>query len=165
MATMPTKSPDPRTQVPGVGVTRRTSGSGVQKIMRAFNRRILNPPMLRFAGRRGFYAAVVQHTGRRSGRRYVTPVVAAPSGTGFIIALPYGADTDWCRNVLAAGGCTLQHRGVMYQVGAPRIVGASEALPAFSPVKQRAFRLARIRQYLQLQRLPDAATRPEETDA
>jgi hypothetical protein len=56
--------------------------------------------------------AIVQHRGRRSGQVYTTPVVTVPIVDGFIILLTFGADTDWCRNVLAAGQCTLQSHGL-----------------------------------------------------
>jgi hypothetical protein len=38
-----------------------------------------------------------------------------------VIALTYGSDTDWLRNVLAAGGCELETRRRHYQVGSPRV--------------------------------------------
>ena len=80
--------------------------------IRRFNRAILNPLMLRVADRfHGTYPAVVHHVGRRSGRRYRTPVVAQPIRGGFVIPLPYGTDTDWCRNVRAAGHFTHRASG------------------------------------------------------
>ena len=42
--------------------------------VRAFNKRLLNPLMLRLAGRKYWYASVIEHTGRRSGKHYATPV-------------------------------------------------------------------------------------------
>lgn len=75
-----------------------------------FNRKATNPLMRRIAGRAPFMAIVV-HRGRRSGRRYETPVLAFSSGPRVTIALTYGADVDWLKNVRAAGGCTLIQRG------------------------------------------------------
>lgn len=54
---------------------------------------------------------VVTHRGRRSGRLYRTPVNVFPKRQGFLVALTYGPDSDWVRNVLAAGECTLETRG------------------------------------------------------
>jgi F420H(2)-dependent quinone reductase len=49
---------------------------------------------------------LVVHRGRKSGRSYQTPVTVFPTENGFIIALTYGAEnTDWVKNVQAAGGC------------------------------------------------------------
>jgi hypothetical protein len=52
---------------------------------------------------------VIVHRGRRSGRRYQTPVDVFSAGNGYVIALTYGPQTDWVKNVLAAGGCELRH--------------------------------------------------------
>ena len=41
---------------------------------------------------------------------------------GFLIALTYGQDSEWVRNVVAAGGCQLETRRVLYQLSAPTIV-------------------------------------------
>jgi hypothetical protein len=52
------------------------------------------------AGRRLSPVTIVAHRGRRSGRRYRTPVIAFRLDDGCAISLPYGADRDWARNVL-----------------------------------------------------------------
>jgi len=41
---------------------------------------------------------------------------------GFLIALTYGRESEWVRNVVAAGGCQLETRGKQYQLSAPIIV-------------------------------------------
>src|SRR6202012_2520430 len=65
---------------------------------------------------------VVVHRGRRSGRRYETPVMVFRTPTGFIIALTYGPQrTDWVRNVVAAGGCELRTGGRTHQMRSPRV--------------------------------------------
>jgi deazaflavin-dependent oxidoreductase (nitroreductase family) len=65
--------------------------------------------------------AVVIHRGRKSGRIFRTPLWAFRRQGGYVIALTYGSDTDWLRNVLAAGGCELETRRRRYQVGSPRV--------------------------------------------
>jgi hypothetical protein len=47
-------------------------------------------------------------------------VFRAPEG--FLIALTYGWESEWVKNVLAARGCELETRGVRYQLSAPTIV-------------------------------------------
>jgi hypothetical protein len=59
----------------------------------------------------------------------VTPLLAEPVHEGFIMALPYGKDADWARNLLHAGEGVLQHHGVRYRVGNPRFVSAGDAPP------------------------------------
>jgi hypothetical protein len=41
---------------------------------------------------------------------------------GFLIALTYGRDSEWVKNVLSAGGCQLESRGMRYQLSEPTIV-------------------------------------------
>jgi deazaflavin-dependent oxidoreductase (nitroreductase family) len=65
---------------------------------------------------------VVVHRGRRSGRDYQTPVNVFPTADGVRIALTYGADSDWVKNVLAAGGCRLRTRGRELSLTDPRLV-------------------------------------------
>lgn len=87
----------------------------------AFNRTILNPITSRFANRLpGF--GILTHEGRKSGRLYRTPVNVFRAPDGFLIALTYGRDSEWVRNVLSAGGCQLETRRLLYQLSAPTIV-------------------------------------------
>ena len=64
---------------------------------------------------------VVTHVGRRSGRAYETPVNVFARGDGFVIALTYGRDAQWVRNVLAAGGCELTTRGRRHRLTDPEV--------------------------------------------
>lgn len=107
--------------------------SWLNRAARSFNRHMENPIRLRWAGRGSFYAGALHHVGRKSGREYVTPVLPQPIPGGFVIGLPYGADTDWCRNVLAAGKATLALKGAVVRLVHPRVVDAAEGevlLPA-----------------------------------
>ena len=40
---------------------------------------------------------------------------------GYLFALTYGPDTDWVKNVLAAGGCELRTRGRAVRLTSPRL--------------------------------------------
>jgi deazaflavin-dependent oxidoreductase (nitroreductase family) len=85
-----------------------------------FNRRVTNrvtTPVLRRLP--GF--GVVHHVGRRSGRSYRTPVNVFRVDGDYVVALTYGAKTDWVRNVVAAGGCELEVRGHRVRCTAPRL--------------------------------------------
>lgn len=87
----------------------------------AFNIAVTNRITGRFAGRLpGF--GMMTHVGRKSGRLYRTPVNVFRVSSGFLIALTYGRESEWVKNVLAAGGCQLETRGVRYQLSAPTIV-------------------------------------------
>jgi deazaflavin-dependent oxidoreductase (nitroreductase family) len=69
--------------------------------------------------------AVVCHRGRRTGRAYRTPVVAAVRGRTLAIAVLYGEESDWVRNVLAGGGQVVR-AGRTYELIAPRLVSSRE---------------------------------------
>lgn len=64
---------------------------------------------------------IVIHRGRRSGRTYRTPVNVFRREDGFVIALTYGRESDWVKNVLAAGGCELQTRRHRHMLTSPRL--------------------------------------------
>lgn len=90
------------------------------KAMTRVNRRFLNPAMRQLAVRMPMMG-VVHHTGRTSGRDYRTPVLVFRSANRVVIALTYGRDVDWVRNVNAASGCTIRSRGQDLAAAAPVI--------------------------------------------
>jgi deazaflavin-dependent oxidoreductase (nitroreductase family) len=84
----------------------------------SFNRRFLNPLTLRLAGRGSM--ADLEHVGRTSGRTYHTPLMAFRDGDTLTIALTYGPDVQWLKNVTAAGGCRMRLGGQRLVLGTPR---------------------------------------------
>jgi deazaflavin-dependent oxidoreductase (nitroreductase family) len=94
---------------------------------------------------------VVLHTGRKSGRPYRTPVNAFRTPTGYVIALTYGADSDWLKNVVAAGGCELLTRGSSVPLTDPRLLHAERDAPVPPPVRV-ALRLLHVEDFLELAR-------------
>lgn len=91
-----------------------------------FNTRYLNPLMLRFAGRGSM--ADLEHVGRVSGRTLHTPLMAFRSGDSVTIALTYGADVQWLKNIRAAGGCRMRLGASVLALGPPEPVGTEDAL-------------------------------------
>lgn len=77
---------------------------------------------------------IVEHEGRRSGRHYRTPVNLFPRDGGFVVALTYGPDADWARNVLHAGRADIRTRRHTRAVTNPRVVHDPErqAIPSMS---------------------------------
>ena len=65
---------------------------------------------------------ILTHVGRKSGRVFRTPVNVFRVANGFIIALTYSSQSEWVKNVLAAGGCELKTRGKKYALAAPKVV-------------------------------------------
>ena len=112
-----------------------------------FNR--ISTPVARYLP--GF--AVVHHRGRRTGREYRTPVSLFTVGDRFVIALAYGPRTDWVRNVLAAGGCTIETRGALVACGRPQVYRDAER-HGIRPVERAAFGLLDVQDFLELVRSP-----------
>jgi deazaflavin-dependent oxidoreductase (nitroreductase family) len=131
-----------------VGMRRKSPA--VLGAVRRTNRAVINPRQLASAGTPGAAASVIHHRGRRSGREYATPVGANPIDDGFLIALPYGTQADWLRNVLAAGTATIDHEGGTYPVIAPELVPIAELADRFSATDRRLFRLFAIDQCLRV---------------
>lgn len=99
-----------------------------------FNRVATNRVSRPLAGRiRGF--GVVIHKGRRSGREYRTPVNVFRRDGGFELALTYGPDADWVKNVVAAGGTDLKYRGRIYSLTNPRMVQKPREAAIPAPVR------------------------------
>ena len=89
--------------------------------LRPFTMRFVNPVTRRFAGHvPGF--AIVHHVGRMSGRPYATPMNVFRDGDAWVMALTYGAQVQWVRNVLAAGGCELESRGRRIRLTDPELI-------------------------------------------
>ncbi|MEU1430234.1 nitroreductase family deazaflavin-dependent oxidoreductase [Nocardia sp. NPDC005746] len=73
------------------------------------NRRI--NPVLGIAARVMPLCGVVVHRGRKSGRVYRSPVMVFRREDGYRIALTYGRDVDWLKNIRAAGSFEFETRG------------------------------------------------------
>lgn len=125
-------------------------GKYIRYNQRLINKHYINPLMLKFAGRRYSPQAIVYHKGRKSGRLYSTPIVVEPATNGFLIPLPYGTDVDWCRNILAAGQCTIQWRGKNYTVVEPVLVDAANVISELSQVRKKIFQIIGVRDVLKV---------------
>ncbi len=98
---------------------------------------VVNPVLLRrgLAGGGRSEIGTLEHVGRRSGIRRLTPVHPEPIVDGFRIIVPLGDHSEWARNVLAAGHCRLQLRDVVYELDEPTMIPASDALDLPRPVR------------------------------
>jgi len=121
--------------------------------VRLWNKHVTNPPMMALVGRRYWYAAVIRHEGRRSGKEYATPVKAQPVEGGFVVPLTYGEGVDWLKNVRAAGRATIEKGGTTYAVAEPEVIDAEAALPLLPPRKRSTWRLFGLRRWLRVKRI------------
>ena len=144
---------DPARTIPGrPGPDRATA---VRKAFFGPLTRLLNPRVLKVAGtaeRPRF--GVVEHRGRRSGRTHATPLGVRGFRGGFLIPLTFGAQADWCRNVLAAGGCDIEWKGMRWAATEPEVVESVDVLAelraATGPVERLLLRMMGTRRFLRL---------------
>jgi deazaflavin-dependent oxidoreductase (nitroreductase family) len=94
-----------------------------------FNRYVTNPLLRLWAG---WVPAmgILEHVGRRSGKRYRTPLNVFSTDEGVAIVLTYGPDRDWLKNLNAAGKARMQRYGKTFTVGDPRVLPKAVAAPS-----------------------------------
>ena len=80
------------------------------RFMRPFTTHVFNRFSRHFAGWLPWFG-ILTYRGRKSGKTYRTPMNVFRRGDGYVMALTYGADVDWVKNVVAAGECGLRTRG------------------------------------------------------
>jgi deazaflavin-dependent oxidoreductase (nitroreductase family) len=144
------------------GILEPVAPSLIVKVVLRPMTKMLNPLIRKLAGRPHFrMAAQIRHTGRRSGRPYMTPAGARRSGDLIVIPLTFGNQSDWSRNVRAAGGCSIRLNGQDYDTTEPEFLSAQQAKPlvraVFSPLERASFKVLGIRQFMRLHIVPDGA--------
>jgi deazaflavin-dependent oxidoreductase (nitroreductase family) len=88
-------------------------------LSRALRGRI-NAVALRAVGYAAF--ADLEHVGRVSGTVRHTPLRAFRTGNTVVIGINFGPESDWLKNIQAAGGCRMRLGGEVLELGAPRVV-------------------------------------------
>ena len=120
------------------------------KRLARFNRhvtnRVLGPAARQLPG-----FAVVSHVGRRSGRVYRTPVNLFRDGDRYVIALTYGSDSQWVRNVLAAGAVDIETRGRRVHLVAPEVVRDARRSLVPGPIRP-VLGVVRVSEFILLER-------------
>jgi len=120
----------------------------IPRAVARFNARVTNRVTRHLAGRLpGF--GIVTHVGCRSGRIYPTPVNVFRDGDRHVIALTYGAESDWVKNVIAAGGCELRSRGQTVRLSDPRVFADPSRRLVPSPIRP-LLRLIRVSEFMLL---------------
>jgi deazaflavin-dependent oxidoreductase (nitroreductase family) len=90
----------------------------------SFVNSVVNPGLIdrRLSGSGKSEIASLEHTGRRTGQRRLTPVHPEPTADGFRILVPLGEHSQWARNVMAAGSCRMQLHDIVFELDEPKIV-------------------------------------------
>jgi deazaflavin-dependent oxidoreductase (nitroreductase family) len=103
------------------------------KSLARFNIKVTNRITGPFAARLpGF--AIVHHVGRKSGTERTTPVNMFKHGGEYVIALTYGRDSQWVKNVLAAGEFDVVTRGRRVHLTGPSIVQGAHVPAPVRPI-------------------------------
>ena len=103
---------------------------------------------------------LLTHVGRRSGRVYQTSLGANPYGDGFLLPLGYGLQTDWYRNLMAAGSCALAWRGRTYRLERPELISGPEAMRVWPASSRMLLRLTGIHDFVWLHQSQEQAAEP-----
>ena len=93
----------------------------IPKAVARVNKKVTNPIQRQWAPRLAPWA-MIEHVGRKSGKKYSIPVLAWVDDDRLSIVLTYGRHTDWVRNVQAAGEFGLIRKSRHYKVVRPRII-------------------------------------------
>ncbi len=98
----------------------------VPRAVARFNRRITNPAA-RALGGWAPLVGTLEHVGRKSGKRYQTPLNIFDTDDGYVIPIGYGLESHWVQNVLAGGPASVHKHGKTVPVTNARIVSKAEA--------------------------------------
>lgn len=93
----------------------------IPKTVARINKVVTNPIQRQWAPKLAPWA-MIEHVGRKSGKRYTIPVLAWVDGDQLSIVLTYGRETDWVRNVQAAGEFGITRKSRHSKVVRPRII-------------------------------------------
>jgi deazaflavin-dependent oxidoreductase (nitroreductase family) len=107
--------------------------------------------------RRGFIGGshgelgLIEHVGRKSGTVRRTAIHPMPTADGFRIIVPVGEQSQWARNVLAAGHCRLVVGDRLYELDEPVLETPAEMPDLPRPVRALfgwlGFRYLRLRTF------------------
>jgi deazaflavin-dependent oxidoreductase (nitroreductase family) len=125
----------------------------IPKFITGFNKHVTNRLFLIIAGWLGPFS-VIHHVGRRSGHTYRTPVLTFPSGEGYVVALTYGRDVDWVKNLLAAGRGEVERGGLRVPVHSFRIASYKEAESLFPLWIRLSLWMISLKDCLYMEKMP-----------
>ena len=108
--------------------------------IRIFNKYVTNRLLRWFTNFSHGPFAIIHHIGRRSRKPFETVIWVWQMREGFVIALTYGEEVDWYRNMKATGGGTVFWHKRLYVVGKPALIDTEKALTAFPAFFRMLFR-------------------------
>jgi deazaflavin-dependent oxidoreductase (nitroreductase family) len=133
--------------------TRNERSAPLPRALARFNRKFANPVVCLIA-RWLPPLAIIRHRGRRTGRDFVTPVLAFGTPEGLVVGVLYGMASDWVRNVRVAGRAQVQRRGALCEHRRVRLVSRDEGLPSVPVLLRGPYRALGVRDFLELNVMP-----------
>jgi deazaflavin-dependent oxidoreductase (nitroreductase family) len=118
--------------------------------MRYVAKHVINRLTIRNAGSAKSPFALLRHVGRRSGKAFETPIMVAPLGEDFVLALTYGPKVDWYRNLQATGKGTLIWHGKAYTIEKLEPLDRSIGLPAHHLHEQVILRILNVQHFVRV---------------
>jgi deazaflavin-dependent oxidoreductase (nitroreductase family) len=120
------------------------------KRLRTFVKHFVNPLLRNFAHASRGPFALLRHVGRRSGKTYEIPIMVWRVEDGFVIALTYGPQVDWLRNLQAVDQGSLLWHKHEYVLQKPEFIDAKTALQALPPFIKQILRLRGAHEFVKL---------------
>lgn len=94
--------------------------------------------------------AILIYRGRTTGRTYRIPINVFRRGDSYIFALTYGSDSQWVKNVLAAGGCEMQRMGRHLRLVQPELIVDPSANLIPAPVRFFLRRFGKVTEFVRM---------------
>jgi deazaflavin-dependent oxidoreductase (nitroreductase family) len=123
------------------------------QFLRPFTTKVFNRLSRPFAGWLPGFGILV-YRGRRSGNAYRTPMNVFRHGNEYVLALTYGSDVQWVKNVLAASGTELVTRGRTIRLVEPVLFVDPERRSTPQPVRF-FLGLMRVTEFMRLRTADD----------
>ncbi len=133
---------------PGAAVPDRKRTFKLPGQIRIFNKYVTNRLLRVLTNLSHGPFAIIRHVGRRSGKPYETVIWVWPLREGFVIALTYGPEVDWYRNMRATGGGSVIWHKRVYAVEKPEPIDARTAMQAFPAFFRPIFRRAGMKDFV-----------------
>ena len=86
---------------------------------------------------------ILEHVGRKSAKRYRTPLTVFSTDDGVAILLTYGPDRDWLKNITAAGGGRMKRYGKTFELRDPQLMPKAQAARRSMGCGSRSSRVCR----------------------
>ena len=97
---------------------------------------------------------ILVYRGRRSGKRYRTPMNVFRDGDDWIFALTYGSDVQWVKNVLATGEAEVEVRSRRVRLVQPELFLDPKRSRMPQPVRL-ILGLMRVSEFMRMRPAPD----------